>query len=50
MNDFKAFLTIVYEVRSIVQVARQVECDGFVDILKEEIKKLTVGHQETLVN
>jgi hypothetical protein len=33
VNDFKGFPTIDNEVS--VQVARQVECDDFVDILEE---------------
>jgi hypothetical protein len=31
-------------------VARQVECDGFVDILEEEIEQLTDDYRETLTN
>jgi hypothetical protein len=50
VNDFKGFPTIDNEVRCIVQVARQVQCDGFVDILKEEIEKLIESHRETLKN
>jgi hypothetical protein len=41
VNDFKGFPAIDNEVRRIVQVARQVECDGFVDILEEEIEELS---------
>jgi hypothetical protein len=37
-------------VRHTVQVARQVECDGFVNILEEEIEELIECHQETLTN
>jgi hypothetical protein len=50
VNDFKAFPTIDDEVRRIVQVPRQVECDGFVDILEEEIEELIECHRETLTN
>jgi hypothetical protein len=39
VTDFKGFPTIDNEVRRIVQEARQVECDGFVDILEEEIEE-----------
>ncbi|KAG6925307.1 hypothetical protein G0U57_014821, partial [Chelydra serpentina] len=34
----------------IVQVAREVGGDGFVDILEEEIEELIEGHRETLTN
>jgi hypothetical protein len=34
----------------IVQVAIQVECDGFVDILEEDIEELIEGHLETWTN
>jgi hypothetical protein len=50
VNDFKGFPTIDNEVRRIVQVARQVEYDGFVNILEEEIEELTECHRETLTN
>ncbi|KAG6933523.1 tigger transposable element derived 1, partial [Chelydra serpentina] len=50
VNDFKGFPAIDKEVECIVQVARQVGGDGFVDILKEEIEELIEGHRETLTN
>ncbi|CAM4686346.1 unnamed protein product [Lepidochelys kempii] len=50
VNDFKGFQTIDKEVKRIVQVARQVGGDGFVDILEEEIEELVESHRETLTN
>jgi hypothetical protein len=50
VNDFVGFPIIDNEVRRIIQVARQVQCDGFVDILQKEIEELFVGHQETSNN
>jgi hypothetical protein len=50
VNDFKGFPTIDNEVRRIVQVARQVECDGFVDIPEEEMEELIECHRETSTN
>jgi hypothetical protein len=50
VNDFKGFPTTGNDVRRIVQEARQVECDGFVDILEEEIEELIECHRETLTN
>jgi hypothetical protein len=47
---FKGFPTIDNEMRRIVQVTRQVECDGFADILEEEIEELIECHRETLTN
>jgi hypothetical protein len=47
VNDFAGFPIIDNEVRRIIQVARQVECDGFVDILDKEIEEQIEGHQET---
>ncbi|KAG6938820.1 tigger transposable element derived 1, partial [Chelydra serpentina] len=47
VNDFKGFPTIDKEVECIVQVARQVGGEGFVDILEEEIEELIEGHRET---
>jgi uncharacterized radical SAM superfamily Fe-S cluster-containing enzyme len=44
VNDFKGFLTTDNEVKRIVQVARKVEFDGFVNILKEEIEELIECH------
>jgi hypothetical protein len=37
-------------VRRTVQMVRQVECDGFVDIITEETEELTEGHQETFTS
>ncbi|CAM5144931.1 unnamed protein product [Natator depressus] len=50
VNDFKGFPTIDKEVKCIVQVARQVGGDGFVNILEEEIEELIESHRETLTN
>jgi hypothetical protein len=50
VNDFAGFPIIDNEVRRIIQVARQVECDGFVDILDKEIEELIERHQETSTN
>lgn len=50
VKDFKSFPTTGNEVTCIVQVARQVECSGFVSILEEEIQELSEAHQETLTN
>lgn len=50
MNGFAGFPITDNEVRRIIQVARQVECDGFVDILDKEIEELIEGHQETSAN
>ncbi|KAG6932687.1 hypothetical protein G0U57_020704 [Chelydra serpentina] len=50
VNDFKGFPTIDKEVECIVQVARQVGGDGFIDILEEEIEELIEGHREKLTN
>jgi hypothetical protein len=36
---FKGFLTTDSEMRCIIHVARQMEYDGFVDILEEEIEE-----------
>jgi hypothetical protein len=49
MCDFKGFPTIDNEMRRIVQVARHVECDGFVNIREEEIGRIEC-HRETLTN
>uniref|UniRef100_A0A452GJZ5 HTH CENPB-type domain-containing protein n=1 Tax=Gopherus agassizii TaxID=38772 RepID=A0A452GJZ5_9SAUR len=50
VNEFKGFPTIDKEVKCIVQVARQVGGDVFVDILEEEIEELIESHRETLTN
>jgi hypothetical protein len=38
VNDFKGSRTIDNEAKRIVQVPRQVECDGFVDNLEKNIE------------
>ncbi|XP_050792686.1 tigger transposable element-derived protein 1 [Gopherus flavomarginatus] len=50
VNDLKGFPTIDKEVKRIVQVARQVGGDGFLNILEEEIEELIESHRETLTN
>ncbi|CAM5078512.1 unnamed protein product [Natator depressus] len=50
VNDFMGFPTTEKEEKCIVQVARQVGGDGFVDILEEEIEELIESHRETLTN
>ncbi|CAM5075763.1 unnamed protein product [Natator depressus] len=50
VNDFKGFPTIDKEVKHIVQVARQVGGEGFVNILEEETEELIESHRETLTN
>lgn len=48
VKDFSHFPTTDNELRHTVLVTRQVECDGFISILEEEIQELIEAHQETL--
>ncbi|CAI5773286.1 transposable element-derived 1-like [Podarcis lilfordi] len=50
VGDFKGFPTIDNEVEHIVQMARQVGGDGFVDLIEEEVEELIDGHGGTLTN
>ncbi|XP_060129836.1 tigger transposable element-derived protein 1-like [Zootoca vivipara] len=50
VNNFKGFPTIDNEVEHIVQMARQVGGDGFVDLIEEEVEELIDGHGGALTN
>lgn len=45
VHDFKRFPNIATEVEDIVQMARQVGGDGFVDLIQKEVEELIEGQQ-----
>ena len=50
VNDFKGFPRIDGEVKKIIQTAREVGGEGFVDLIDEELEELIEEHQQVLTN
>lgn len=50
VKDFKGFPRIDGEVSKIIQVARQIGGEGFVDMFSEKVEEQIEGHREVLTN
>ena len=50
VSDFKSFPRIDGEVKKIIQTAREVGGEGFVDLIDEELEELIEEHQQVLTN
>jgi len=50
VNDFKGFPGIDGEVKNIIQTAREVGGEGFVDMIDEEVEEHIEKYREVLTN